>query len=155
MRWGAGRRDGAQQNINSPKDVRISILIFFSARRNPSVLKCSSSASPNVHKYITSTSRRADITEIFWAEVEARTVPFLRGFAAAPQLGRGGDARGSEEPAMSLPRCSNQTQAPKAAEDMGGRKLLEKKICISTIKRKLLEKKICISTIKKSQRAAY
>lgn len=54
--------------------------IFFSAGRNLLVLKCSSSASPNVHKYDASVLQRANVREVFWAEVKARTVPFLRGF---------------------------------------------------------------------------
>lgn len=50
--------------------------------------------------------QRANVREIFWAEVKARIVPFLRGFPAVSQVGRGGDAGGDKEAAASLPQPS-------------------------------------------------
>lgn len=125
--WVRHRNKGqsnTQPNINTPKELGLQ----FSSGRTPSVLKYSFSTSPHAHKYNTSMLQWANIREIFWAEVKARTVLFLHGFPAVVQVGRGGDVYVGKEVSVSLYQVLKPASSPKEGRRNGMKEALGKSL---------------------------
>lgn len=113
--------------MNSPKELGLRFSLLLGETPQPE------NALPVHHPTSTNTTR-ANIREIFWAEVKARTVPFLRGVPAPPQLGRGGDAgegkdRQPASPSPAGSRALNPDPSPKAGRRHGRKEALGKSPC--------------------------